>query len=1103
MLAPPRTFAPRLSIGTRYAPCEADWSALVPRSKCGAAPSLDGRRLGQLRELWRRMSAELRVEDSIGGMRRLSRTSGEGRTEAGNADADALHASALLDLIWSGDQPRALERSIAYLRSAAELSDSTADVLADLSAAELLRAEQRQDPISIFAALEAADAASERTGAAASPDARRAAAFNSALALDRARLAHQAARAWISYAAINPASPWGASYVARARRAQDSTAEPPPVPDSPAPALRSFARGNPQGARVLGMDHWLGEWGSAVLAGDSARATVMLAAVSALAEGAQLAGAGVDRTLADAVAAIDVVTRLAAADRIRTVARVHRLYAAAQASYAATDYSGAERLFARLLRNRRDLPEPLRLWTVFGRGAALVYGGDPATRDRLLREASRADSVRYPALVSRARWALGTVSLRTGGFERAVEYYALARRGFERAGEKENAGATSYLQADALASLGDRAAAYEELLRALDGLHPPSVWRHNALFVLARTLESDGLRRAALHAVNEDVETASRLEPRIYLAEALVTRARLLTAEQRAAAETDLDSAQAVLERLPDGLPRRWVAEQLRAVRAAALASTRPAAAIVALDSVIDFFAGRNAVRYVAAIVARAQARMATGDATGASSDLDAAIAHMDRERRAFAREGNRQALLDAMRSVVDRLIVLRLSRGRAAAALAASEKGRSVLSPYALPESGPAIPALPAGERAVVYRLVGDSLVTWTLSSPSAHVGSPAGAGAGHDSGSAGDMAGSAGIRVRVTNVDSRALRAGIARLRRQLELSAPAGSTRQPLSELYDLLVRPVGNELGLSPAAVTADDGRRPGGGGARGSTLTIVPDGVLAAIPFAALFDTVTGRYLVEDRALRVESSVRDAAIPPRPQGRRALTSPTRRIPDALLVSNPAFRARDYPSLTPLAGADREVSELARLYPRARVLRGRAAVRDSVVTALLRMERTAAGANVFHFAGHAVADGQRPERSFLLLAGEDGGARSERLTADDIRALPLGRVRLVVLAACETLGAGGGLSAGASIGASGEAAGGGFRGLAAALRAAGVGGVVGTLWRIDDLASVELMVGLHRAFLREGEGALALRAAQRRLIRLGRPPSEWAGFQYSGR
>jgi len=196
-----------------------------------------------------------------------------------------------------------------------------------------------------------------------------------------------------------------------------------------------------------------------------------------------------------------------------------------------------------------------------------------------------------------------------------------------------------------------------------------------------------------------------------------------------------------------------------------------------------------------------------------------------------------------------------------------------------------------------------------------------------------------------------------------------------------------------------------------------------------------------------------------------------------------VADPAFDPAQYPLLDRLDDARAEVDSLRAVYPGSPVLQGPHATRD----ALLRL---APGAGVIHYAGHAVFDDARPERSALVLAGPD---TTGRLTAADVNALRLHGVRLVVLAACHTM-------------RSREGRSGGLAGFSGALLAAGAGGVVGSLREADDLLTQPLMLAFHRAYRRLGDPAAALREAQLELLRSRDParssPAAWAGFRYIG-
>jgi CHAT domain-containing protein len=259
------------------------------------------------------------------------------------------------------------------------------------------------------------------------------------------------------------------------------------------------------------------------------------------------------------------------------------------------------------------------------------------------------------------------------------------------------------------------------------------------------------------------------------------------------------------------------------------------------------------------------------------------------------------------------------------------------------------------------------------------------------------------------------------------------------------------------------------------GPPGTPLVIVVDGEIAGVPFGALLDAGRASYLVQDHPLRFAATLAEAA---RPAPARDRGGP------ALLVADPAFDPLQYPKLDRLDDARTEVDSLRNMYPRGVVLQDSAATPGA-------LRRHAPGAGVIHYAGHALFDDARPERSALVLAGPD---TTGRFTAEAVSALRLHGVRLVVLAACSTMRAREGRS-------------GGLAGLSGALVAAGAGGVVGSLWDADDELTQPLMLAFHRAFQRSGDPAAALREAQLEALRSRDParssPAAWAGFRYIGR
>jgi len=150
-----------------------------------------------------------------------------------------------------------------------------------------------------------------------------------------------------------------------------------------------------------------------------------------------------------------------------------------------------------------------------------------------------------------------------------------------------------------------------------------------------------------------------------------------------------------------------------------------------------------------------------------------------------------------------------------------------------------------------------------------------------------------------------------------------------------------------------------------------------------------------------------------------------------------------------------------------------------------------------AAVIHLAAHAVAAPRTGRGAGLMLSRFDAAGRPVNglLSLSDVEALDLS-ADLVVLAACRSAGL---PEPAADPGAPAE----GSRSLAEAFLAAGARRAVGTLWKVDDAATGELMVRFHAALWRRRlPPAAALRETQRQAAADGMPASAWAAFVLLG-
>jgi CHAT domain-containing protein len=144
-------------------------------------------------------------------------------------------------------------------------------------------------------------------------------------------------------------------------------------------------------------------------------------------------------------------------------------------------------------------------------------------------------------------------------------------------------------------------------------------------------------------------------------------------------------------------------------------------------------------------------------------------------------------------------------------------------------------------------------------------------------------------------------------------------------------------------------------------------------------------------------------------------------------------------------------------------------------------------------ILHFATHGLLDDQHPELSgvVLSLVDEAGKPRDGFLRLNEIYNLRL-RADLVVLSACQT-------------GLGKEVRGEGLIGLTRGFMYAGARSVAASLWKVDDVATRELMKRFYGKMFKSGlKPAAALRAAQLEMsqTRQWQSPYYWAGFVLQG-
>ncbi len=275
-----------------------------------------------------------------------------------------------------------------------------------------------------------------------------------------------------------------------------------------------------------------------------------------------------------------------------------------------------------------------------------------------------------------------------------------------------------------------------------------------------------------------------------------------------------------------------------------------------------------------------------------------------------------------------------------------------------------------------------------------------------------------------------------------------------RSPLRRLHEYLIAPI-DASGLLAGA----------------KRLIFVPHAELHYLPFAALLDPGSRRYLVQRFELaQTPSASVWLALGNRRKGRAsagALALAPR--PDALPASLGEVRA-----IARLTGSGTTV------------LTGAAASESA-------FRREAPSRRVLHLAGYGVLNKQNPLFSYVEF-GPDA-AHDGRLEVHEVFGLDLA-ADLIVLSACQTALGSGALAD--------VPAGDDWVGLSRAFLHAGAARVVATLWSVEDRATGALMEEFYRGLAAGAEPERALAEAQRELLRLPATghPFHWAGFVVVG-
>jgi CHAT domain-containing protein len=960
---------------------------------------------------------------------------------------EELGARALASLIGEPD-PARLGSAIDDLEQATSQPGAGAYLWSDLAAAYLASADRGAAwnyPRALEAALHAVQIDRDL------PEAR----FNVALALEKSFLVDKARSAWEEVESSTDDEGWKAEAVAHRKRLERPTRidawnrrtgelEAAAL-SGDRDALRKIVKDFPFRARYYAENDLLPAWAQSYAAGRNEKAARKLQ--EALAVGAVLTEVSGEHMAEDSVAALERLLQSGDSAGLASLAAAFGEYQ--QGARLCLDNQGAagEVLLVRARAAFLAVRNPMSAWADYQLGVCAYQRYERRTAiERVQKILTWPNVDRYPSLQGRAWWMIGLSHMGLGEPEAASEAYRAGLPFFERTDAWPEIAGLEQLLSESTLFVGDRRQAWGHLHRGLGIAVEEGDPRrlYTGLDKTADTAAKEHLLNVALLFREEVVARASLRNPDPPgLTHAFLRQAETaLQAGHKGEVLRYLNQAKGTCARIEDRDERRSREADILLAEGRLLALDRPAEAVAPLGRALEIYeAVGNRYPLVQAYLARAQALIDSGSSTAAEADLVSGIGEFERQRGEIRDEELRITHFDQARQLFDLLIDLRANGPDATEAAfdtAEQQRARVLLDrvrtdrraqPLSLNE---VLRGLPEGVSLVAYASLPERLLIWVL------------------------RRGAEPVMIPVS-VSSRRLDELVAACLRNIQREAPEKDSEVSLVALYEAILKPA---LSRIPA----------------GERIVFVPDKSLHLVPFAALRNGGTRRFLVEDHASVVSPSASlytEATYRPEMADAR---------PSLLVVSDPSFSRGLFPTLPSLRGAAEEGEEIAKLFPgRTLVLKGEEATKEAFLQEVGQWP-------ILHLGVHALLNLDHPHLSRLLLAPAVPGDPGT-LTAAEVQALSLPRTRLVFLASCRS---GGGV-------ASSE----GVLSLARSFLAAGVPEVVSSLWDLDDEAGARLVTDFYRRLAVGAEAAAALRETQLAAVREHRSIKSWSALQILGR
>jgi CHAT domain-containing protein len=906
---------------------------------------------------------------------------------------------------------RAAQASVITLEKAAELSPGDARILNDLAAAYFVRAQRKDDPQDLVRALDTV--ARAREAAPELPEVL----FNLALIEDRLYLSRSATRAWNEFLEADEHSGWADD----ARRHLEALRQPTEperwkqaLPSLEAAALqgdeaavREIVGISPQAAREYAVEELLGAWGERVIQGDLAGAERKLR--QAAAAGQALVAINGERTVA---AAVEAIGKARASDQTFDLARGHVAFRDGMRSFRDLKTEEAGPRFEEARAALAQGGSPMEFWALGGLARVWAYDSKYEKAIRSFQSISLlANQKELSALVGWAQWGAGWVRLRQGRMSEALNLFEAALASYKPLRENENLGAVHGLQAVNLLELG-LSSTWDYWYQGLAALtRLPHSWRrHIVLLDAAYAAKQEGLFSTCLEIETEGLLMAEETGDPFRVTEAHRSLGKTLLALQRPhQALLELDAAHDAARLAAKGAPRRKLLADLHLAKGEVLLEIAPRRAEEALTIASQEYREMNVPGgLLAAHLGRARLFRDKGMMIGAEEELQAAMRILESHGSQLQEGEARESYSELIQGVYDTAILLRWEEfNDRRGALELLERARTF--PRVPPPLAAQLEELPAGVMVLEYAILEDRLFIWLLGR---------------------DVFAAFIKPIRIAN-----LRKTILGLRHQIQDGTGLDHSRRILEDLHSLLVPRQIHTL--------------------KEKNLVIIPDRVLNLVPFSALLNPETSRFLIEDHQLVISYSLQGLA------GRKGLQDDRQSLPSALLVANPSVDQNLFLGLENLPGSEEEAKRAASYFQESLLLTGSSASKEALL-------EKADDFDVLVFAGHAFNEAENQSRPFLVLAPSPATADSGLLFADEVKRLRYSKLRLVVLSACTSVGSPSTRLAG-------------LTGMARPFLESGIDAVVGSIWDIEDRDLAGVMESFYRGIARGEPAAQALRRA----------------------